>query len=256
MKNHFYMGYAGNKREEVERIFENINFSKVDTIIEPFAGSCALSYFISTKYPKKFKYILNDLNPKLKEMFELIRNPEELKKFEDKYNSILPTLNKEEYNKLIKQNDLFGWFVGNKYYQIRAGLFPTTDNRKKSVDFSIFPIVQFFRDEDIEFLTTDAVELIDEYKHKSNVLMFLDPPYINTCNEFYDYGKTNINIYEYLYNFDIRYWLCNVVLVLERNWIISLLFRTHQIIEYDKTYQTTKKKTTHILVKNKNENEL
>ena len=57
MKNHFYFPYVGNKREEVEYILNNLNLDNITTIIEPFCGSCALSYYISTKYPNKFKYI-------------------------------------------------------------------------------------------------------------------------------------------------------------------------------------------------------
>ena len=60
MKNHFIFSYAGNKRNEVEQIFDKIDLKDIDTIIEPFCGSSAMSYYLSTLYPKKFKYILND----------------------------------------------------------------------------------------------------------------------------------------------------------------------------------------------------
>ena len=62
MKNHFIIAYPGNKRQEVEIIYKNLDFNNITTIIEPFCGSCALSYYISTIHPKKYKYILNDLD--------------------------------------------------------------------------------------------------------------------------------------------------------------------------------------------------
>ena len=64
MKNHFLLPYSGNKRNEVENIYNTTKdiykYEDIKTIVEPFCGSCAYSYYISTLYPKKYKYILND----------------------------------------------------------------------------------------------------------------------------------------------------------------------------------------------------
>lgn len=59
MKSHFYMSYFGNKRMEVETIFNNLDFTNVTTVIEPFYGSCSMSYYISTQY-SNIHYVLND----------------------------------------------------------------------------------------------------------------------------------------------------------------------------------------------------
>jgi site-specific DNA-adenine methylase len=55
--NHFVISYAGNKRKEVEKIYENIKdkLDDIDNIIEPFCGTSALSCYISQQHPKKFK---------------------------------------------------------------------------------------------------------------------------------------------------------------------------------------------------------
>jgi len=58
MKNHFFIAYSGNKREEVNTIHDYIKpklTPSITTIIEPFCGTSALSYYISTLYPKKYK---------------------------------------------------------------------------------------------------------------------------------------------------------------------------------------------------------
>ena len=72
MKNHFFMPYFGNKRQEVEKIYEEIKEDllndEIKTIIEPYCGSSSISYYISTLHPKRFKYILNDNNKKLIEL--------------------------------------------------------------------------------------------------------------------------------------------------------------------------------------------
>ena len=82
MKNHFFFSYAGNKRNEVDHILsyiESQNFDNIKTIIEPFCGSSALSYYISTKYPKKFNYILNDFDEHLITLYKLTSNEKNLK---------------------------------------------------------------------------------------------------------------------------------------------------------------------------------
>ena len=61
MKSHFYMSYFGNKRMEVETIFNNQDFTNITTVIEPYCGSCAMSYYISTQY-SNIDYVLNDNN--------------------------------------------------------------------------------------------------------------------------------------------------------------------------------------------------
>ena len=62
MKNHFLLPYPGNKRNEVEGLYNEIinKLDDITTIIEPFYGSSAFSYYILTKHPKRFQYILND----------------------------------------------------------------------------------------------------------------------------------------------------------------------------------------------------
>ena len=98
--------YAGNKREQVEKIVNNIDFDKITTIIEPFCGSCAISYYISTLYPG-LKYILNDNNKHLREMFYLLKDDDKINLFENEYNDLLVDLTKDKYNELKKKMTLY-----------------------------------------------------------------------------------------------------------------------------------------------------
>ena len=63
-KNHFFIPYAGNKRSEVEKIYDSIKdkLNDIEYIVEPFCGTSAFSYYMSLRHPKQFKYILNDNN--------------------------------------------------------------------------------------------------------------------------------------------------------------------------------------------------
>ena len=62
-----------------------------------------------------------------------------------------------------------------------------------------------------------------------------------------------MNVYEYLSNEEsnIINLKSYIILVLENNWIINLLFKTNVKKEYSKLYQVSKIKTSHILIDNK-----
>ena len=209
MKNHFLISYAGNKRQEVENIYNycktllnNNEIDTIDTIIEPFCGSQAFSYYISTLYPKKFKYILNDNDIFLKELYEIFKDDKKIEVFiKNIKNKYLVGINKEKYNEMIKENNIYSYFISHKIYSIRAGLYPNDEKRLismiKSFDnLSNCNIVNFYKNEQIEFTTTDGIEIIKKYNN-SKSLIFIDPPYLNACNSFYN--ESNVNVYEYFF---------------------------------------------------------
>lgn len=251
MKNHFYISYAGNKRNEINEIYDNINFEGIDTIIEPYCGSCSMSYHIWLKHPN-FKFILNDNNSYLLEMFNIIRDDDELINFEKKIIELIPDIlnDKRNYLEFTKQNNVYAWFVANKFYSIRPGLFPM--NKKfKTLDIKKCPVVNFFKNANIEFYDIDGIECYENYKNSENNLILLDPPYLNSCNDFY--LDSTINIYEHLLNNDIKNEKSKICLILEKNWIIDLLFKNNHKIMYNKTYSSfKKKKTIHTIIANFN----
>jgi len=254
MKNHFIISYAGNKRNEIENILNVSNFENINTIIEPFCGSCAVSYSISLKYPKKFKYILNDLNDNLIELMKIMKDKKKFDDFKKKINDIIPKIkdSKEEYLKVVKNKDIYGWFIANKYYNIRAGLYPSIESIfDKKIDDEC-PIINFLRTEDVEIRNEEGTKIIEEFKNDPHNYIFLDPPYLLSCNTFYSSQYTNV--YEYIYNNNILNYNCFVVCALEDMWIIRLLFNQNineNSKTQNKTYQMTKTKTTHIYFNNK-----
>jgi hypothetical protein len=256
-KNHFLISYAGNKRKECERIYEEIKhkLNDVEIIIEPFCGSCAFSYYLSTKHPKQFKYIINDSDKFLIELIELSKDENKLNDFVEKLKTLFDETNsKEKYLNVCKSSktDLLSYIYIHKVYCIRAGLYPTNKVFKRECfdAMKICPFLNFIRNEKIEIMNKDAIEVYDVYIKNKKALIFLDPPYLDSCNDFYQDPKTNI--YEYLYNNDIDKESCKILLCLEKNWIIQLLFKNKNILEYDKKYQPSKKDTKHLLIKNKN----
>jgi site-specific DNA-adenine methylase len=257
MRNHFFFGYAGNKREEVERIFNLLKLSNIKIIIEPFCGTCALSYYISLQSPKKYKYIINDNDKKLIELFKLAQNKKKFDIFIKKINSLCfdkdnNFIDKPTYLKIVKEDNLEGYFISQKFKTIRNGMYPS--NRKMTPIKEDCPFVKFLREEDVEILNLGATEVIDKYINKKEAFLFLDPPYLSSCNDFY--LNKDVNIYEYIYKIkdSLLTLKSTILLCLEDIWIIRLLFDNLKecFITYDKIYQVSKKKTTHIIIYNRN----
>jgi site-specific DNA-adenine methylase len=255
MKNHFIMSYSGNKRDEVETIINYINLN-VETIVEPYCGTSAMSCYISTIYPLKYKYILNDNNNEIIKLYNLMKDETELNEFIDNINKLCfdennNFISKEKYKDLINLGGLNGWFIGRKFYNITSGLYPIKPPAKLNKDnINNLPIIKFLRTENITITNNDAIETIKN-NNNINTLILCDPPYLDTHNKTY-YNNYNMNIYEWFtFNKSI---LINCYFILENMWIIKLLFRDCEINEYDKTYSGhKKKKVKHCVIKVSNQ---
>lgn len=254
MKQHFVMAYAGNKREEVEAIYDNINFTNINTIIEPYAGTCAISYYISTKHPKQFTYIINDLNKNMYKLYNILTNKDEIIKFEKEVNDVAKTIiNKDTYKDAIKNMNTcpISWFISNKIYTIRPALYRL--NYKYSyIKIMDYPVISFFQNEKIIFSNEEGLNILKKYENDKSALILLDPPYLLSCNDYYDEAKTQQqNIYEYIHNNDIKKKKAKIAIIVARNWIIDLLFQKFKNkVEYDKLYQCSKKTVKHTIIKN------
>jgi site-specific DNA-adenine methylase len=252
-QNHFYISYLGNKRKECKELYDRMDFKDVKTFIEPFCGTCAVSFYVWQRQPH-LKFILNDENQFLKELYELSKDDEKITQFNEQFESIANTLDKETYKIFIKGDELIQWFVKHKIYNIQPGMFPLPSKPfKKTLDLKNSPIYDFFKNADIDFLNMDGVTLLNDFKNNSDCIIFLDPPYINTCNTHYNYhnSEEKINIYQYLFYNNINAYNCKLFCIFEQNWIIKYLFKDNIIFEYDKKYEvSSKKKTKHLIISN------
>ena len=116
----------------------------------------------------------------------------------------------------------------------------------KKPDFKTFencPIVNFLRNEDVEILNIDGLELINQYEDNKEVLFFIDPPYIQSCNMFY--LNPGIKIYEWVYNIDLQFKNSTYIFCLENMWIIQILFKKYKLLtSYNKKYSNHKTNQT------------
>jgi len=252
MKNHFLIAYAGNKRTEFFEIDKFINYDNIDVVIEPFCGSGAVSYQIANKYPKRFKYILNDNNKYLTELYDVIKGGG-INNFVDDVNKLLGDIkNKEGYIKACKTEDLKNWFIKNKFYNIRAGLYDKDMHNKKIVlTKEQLKFIDFVINENVTITNNDWFKCFTDNKDNDKCLFIMDPPYMEACNDFY--LEHTINIYEHFFNNSINTFKSKIIFVLEHTWIIKLLFGDNIKHKYNKSYCGNKtKNTTHCIINNYN----
>ena len=251
-KNHFFMAYYGNKRTECEKLYDEVKdkIDNIEYIVEPFCGTSAFSFYLSLKHPHKFKYILNDNNKYLIDMYKLITDEEKLNKLIIILNNFSKDLTRETYNNIVKKDELPNWFYKNLVYAIRPGLFPLSSSYKKDFEYlKSCPIVNFLKNENIEFHNINGIDILNKYKDNNKALIFLDPPYLMACNDFYSDSK--VNIYEYLYFNKISDMTALLLICLENVWIIKLLFINNIKNEYAKKYMgQNKRKTSHLIISN------
>jgi hypothetical protein len=266
MKNHYYTYYHGNKRKEIKDILPLINLENITTIIEPFAGSAAMSYYISTLYPNKFKYILNDNDKINYDLFNISRDTERTEDFNNNINKIIDQFNtytddiprKAFYNSIDKMT-LEGYIFTFKYCCIRKGLYPLITRTKQIKPFKIqeFPIYHFYNNEDVTYTNIDGVEMIqNNYDDEtSNLKLFLvDPPYLKTSKGFGFYNNLNMDIYDWILEYE-ELLLNNknkFIFILEHIEEIDKLFSNFKTLNvYDKKYEMSKKRITkHIIYSN------
>lgn len=248
-KNHFFMPYAGNKRNEFNHAYEQIKdrLEDVEYIVEPFCGSSAFSYFLSLKHPKKFKYILNDNCKNLIECYKIFKDDEKREELIKQVKVFNTDLTKEKYDNIVKIDETANWFFKNKVYAIRPGMYPLNKTCKLD-NLNDAPIINFLKNEDCEFSNIDGIEVFKKYMDNKKAIVFLDPPYLMSCNTFYENPEGNI--YEFISALDLKKKKALLMFILEQNWILKMLFKKYSIVEYEKTYQPRKKKTTHFILLN------
>jgi hypothetical protein len=265
MKFHYYTYYAGNKRNEIKDILPLINLDNITTIIEPFAGSSAMSYYISTIYPNRFKYILNDNDKINYEMFKVSRDPvltdefnEKMNKIIDQFNTYTDDIPRKAYYTSIDKTTLEGYIFTTKYCRLRRGLYPLLTRTKQIKPFKIqeFPIHHFYNNEDVSYTNIDGVEMIqNNYDDEtSNRKLFLvDPPYLKTSKGFGFYNNLNMDIYDWILEYEelVLNNKNNFIFILEIIDEIEILFSNFKTLSvYDKRYKMSQRNTKHIVYSN------
>jgi len=254
-KNHFFISYSGNKRNETDKLIPKIDFNNKNKIIETFCGTSAISFHIWLEYGNQFEYYLNDNSKSLMSLYELFKNNtidninDEIKKINDQIN------NKEEWNYHYKNapQTTYKELFYLKFSTLgRKGFYPQDRKAKKEIVLTQIQelFIKFIQAPYVYITCDDWYKLFNEFKDDEKAIIIFDPPYINSNNDFY--LQKDLNIYQWFYDNNNTTFKSSIYFILEDIWIIRLLFNKFKaLISYDKKYELSKKHTKHIILTNK-----
>jgi site-specific DNA-adenine methylase len=217
--------YSGSKhkyRAQLQNVVSRLNVKKVSTYIEPFAGSLG-SFFHIIEMIEADKIILNDINPKMTNIFQQIKdNPKQVahaySKLEDMFQSFLPdgyktTVPKDKRHLMIDARDFYhavrdyindADFTANHaaamifvlnhnfnglYNESKKGRFNGSFNwnakRINYVDMSalIQQMHEILSTKNVEIYTMDVFELLHQF-NDPDTFIYLDPPYIDNTIKY------------------------------------------------------------------------
>jgi site-specific DNA-adenine methylase len=259
----FYFSYAGSKRKEIREFIDLIDLNNYENIIEPFGGSLAFSRYIYNLYPNK-NFFVSDIND---ELIYFCNNFYKKKEYiiDNAIIKINEINNKIDYDNYINKNqqmdndeNFLTWYLLRRsYYNIRQGLYPSNNRKPKFIKYNdkTINVDNFFKK--VEYKNQDYKIYMEKFKNDESALIFLDPPYINSCNEFYsnqniktkDINKQFDELWEYLYNY-FNNCKCKFILIVNDNFFMRLSFSKWFKKSYHKKYEATKKETRHNIFSN------
>lgn len=253
IKNTFPLGCFGNKYREVKYILNFIETYITDKtiFIEPFCGSCCISFNMFLKYPN-INYIINDLDEYRITFYNNMKNEDERNKLyelekeiqqkgREYYNSIV------EKGKIQKNNPYLSYIIGKRIHAYREGLYPDKNYKLKEVSEDW---INFFNK--CQIFNNDYINILSNYINNEDVIIYLDPPYLNSCNTQYSkYNensqiiedniiiiKDNTKIYIDILNL-IKISKCKIFMSLNKNAITEYLFKDYILNSYDKIYDNS-----------------
>ena len=253
----FYFSYTGSKRLDLKFFEKYIDIQNVSTIVEPFCGSSAFSFycFDTLKYDKNF--YLNDSDSRLIKFLNTVKEKKGIKYFVDKVNALPRPATPEEYKKNCSNED-YGYYYSCRIYGLRKNIMPPAD-RSVNVDIKKYEkFDKFYLNKNVTLKHGDYSDVFEKYKNDEKAFIFLDPPYLDSFNAYYQDYKTvdkviqdNTKIFIDILTF-IKECKSKVMLIINKNAITEHLYKDYIRGEYSKLYQLVKKKTKHLIITNYN----
>lgn len=235
----------GNKSTDI-KFFKHLLPIDVETVVEPFGGSFAVSKLFYQD-ANRYKFHINDLDETL---FYIYQHYDDMIRI---YRELFNTYN-ETYSK--KYYDFKNYFEGldmhpqiknyiRDTYFVRGSLF-------KAVKNSIVNPNEELILQQSKITNLDYKDIFEEYKTNENAFLFLDPPYLFSNNSSYipqanesDMTSIVLDILEFM-----QTCKCKVMLIINELDILSHLFKDYIKGRYNRVYQLSKKKTVHLIICN------
>ena len=256
-KKQFILNWLGNKYDESIEQFSDYDFSKVKTVIEPFAGAIGFSRFLyEDKDLKNINYVFYDADTDLINFYKHLQKID-IDKFVEKYNKIndyfmknLTLKNKDE--RIMLDNKKVRKYINDGNIKDKHLEFLVKNNFLVQTIFGRESSkTNLFANDLIKKATfiNKKIEDVDFSKYdKKTTLIYLDPPYGTFVGEYKE-EKTPDEMYKKMLKL-FETFAC--LLVHEENEKIEILFKKYKFFQFDKLYQLKKITKQQIVYANKN----
>lgn len=245
----------GNKESDIKFFIKYLPLD-CKNIIEPFAGSFAVIRKVYNDYTK-YNLFINDLDEDLYFIYthidEYIKEKNDLMElYKNNLDSYINTLEfpkkstefkndilKSDINEIIKNQLINTFFIKGCMFK------PIKSRLHNKIEYNILKNATITND--------DYIECIEKFKDDENAFIFLDPPYLFSNNSSYIPCKDTKHDTTFILIVLLDYFKrckCKLMLVINKLDIISYLFKDYIKDEYEKVYQITKKKMTHLIITN------
>jgi site-specific DNA-adenine methylase len=235
----------GSKDQDIKYFLKYLP-EDVETVVEPFGGSFAVCRMVY--YDDKYKKHVNDNDP---ELFYAYNNLHELKEIKEYINEQIDEYGHEKMKlkrhimDKYEEHPLYNYIINNCF--VRGNICkkaPTDQFNKARID----ELKKY------TFTKHDYKKILKQYQRDAECFLFMDPPYLFSSNEAYyaqneetDMTDILVQIKKYIEDPKTK---CKVMLIINKLKMVEYLFEDNIVGEYSKTYQISKKKTTHLIITN------
>jgi len=249
IRNHFYYSYVGSKNSEIPQFAAWLPTDQSTAIVEPFAGSAAVSYHLWTLGHRNIH--ISDRDPFLVELWRRVKDDDERRRLIDEATAAVAAINsKAEYDEFKKTKTFISELVGVTWYHFRQHMAPLKFTNKPNFE-ELFnrPYTRFMQD--ITPIASDFVAACERWRNDPNAFIFIDPPYVNEDNNFYHNDGSIFDLEAmYTYLLDLMHSPCKVLIIVSDKLLMRLLFKDYIKGMYAKTYALSRKKCNHMIIAN------
>ena len=186
------LGCMGNKSRELKLLLPIIepHITKDTIFIEPFCGSCVVSFNVYKKHGIKIH--INDLDKLRIQFYNNMKDEKGREEFYKLQDEVLnPNGGEAHYYEIIGKNrcnmniKYDAYVISKTVSSFRYGLYPTTKKKIISENWINYLNNAIITNEDYKII-------LDKYKDNENAFLYLDPPYVDSYNKCYSNytGKT------------------------------------------------------------------
>jgi site-specific DNA-adenine methylase len=273
------IAWIGSKQKEYINYSDYLNTDH-NILVEPFAGSAITSINHFLKYGETKKYHINDNDYVLINFYRNMKKNalEVINEYNNLKNSIIndpefitkTPQNKAKYKKIIddykikvkerNKESLAAYFLFySKIYSITNGLYPIRKQNFVDINLTKYSLFLNFINK-AKINCKNYLSIFKKYKNNKKALLFLDPPYLASCNNYYltysgkDHKEDKIIIDNTKLFIDILNLLknakCKIILIINDNALTRFIYKDFIKKSYDVTYRQTLKNTKHLIITN------